>query len=111
MIERMSAGWGIEELARVADMYPSSIRRAESGETMPTFAILVGAGLALGLRLEWVPQHLRPLLTLSEHEVRALQNASVLAYESEPQDSFLASALVKLGGVQQEGDSNDRDGR
>lgn len=75
-IERQVAGWSVTALARETGMWPSNIARAEGGDVIPTLGVLLTMAEPMGLRLDWVPAHLRPLLDLDEFEVKALIEAA-----------------------------------
>lgn len=95
-VMRTAYGWSVNDLSKEAKMWRSNIDRFENGEVIPTLPTLLYLARIIGLHLEWVPEHLLPLLTLDEFELEALLGATVQAYESE-QDEALASALSKLG--------------
>lgn len=95
-VMRTAYGWSVNDLSKEAKMWRSNIDRFENGEVIPTLPTLLYLARIIGLHLEWVPEHLLPLLTLDEFELEALLGATVRAYESE-QDEALASALSKLG--------------
>lgn len=77
VVERTAAGYSIECLAKQAQAPSASvIRRVENGDTVPELPTLIRMGGAVGLRLDWVPEHLVPLLALDEFEVKALIDAA-----------------------------------
>lgn len=103
-IERMAAGYSIECLEKEPDAPNRTvIRRVENSEVVPELSTLIRMGQAVGLRLDWVPPHLQPLLALDEFEVKALIEAADMGLsEWNPGDKFereAHSALAKLGRV------------
>lgn len=105
-IERIAAGWSTWDLGRASRVYRSNIDRAESGETIPTLPVLIDMAEPLGLRLDWVPAHLQPLLALDEFETRALIAAAVKGWQhmtwGPSPESALVKALTKLGQFKEE---------
>jgi transcriptional regulator with XRE-family HTH domain len=108
-IERVAAGWSVWDLSRETGVHPANIHRTEGGETIPTLPVLVALAEPLGLRLDWVPPHLRPLLELDEVEVKALHAAAAVGWNRLEREPFAGTgrtalrALRKLGQLREEG--------
>lgn len=115
VIERMAAGWSTWDLQNASDTNRSVIERIERGDTIPTLVVLVRLAQVLGLRLDFVPEHLVPLLALDEFEVQALIVGATEGWRHATGwgvERHLTAALHKLGrlrGVQEGGGTVDAD--
>lgn len=100
-IERVAAGWSVWDLGKASRVNRSSIDRAESGAVIPDLATLVDMAQPLGLRLDWVPEHLQPLLGLDEIEVASLVRGAGEGWRhaetGSTHEEALTRALRKLG--------------
>lgn len=101
MVERDAAGWSNWHLGKAGGFNYTVLDKVCSGRTeAPTLGLLIRAGLPMNMRLDWVPEHLRPLLELDEFEVRALVDAAREQWggDASNQDPVaLNRALWKLG--------------
>lgn len=79
-IERVAAGFTTWDLGKHCAVKRQNIDKVERGEVLPSLAFLVEVGLALGLRLDFLPAHLLPLLDLDEFQVQALLAGAAEGY-------------------------------
>ncbi len=100
-IERVAAGFTTWDLGKHCQVKRQNIDKVERGEVLPSLAFLAEVGLALGLRLDFLPAHLVPLLDLDEFQLQALIAGAVRGSHCTTPGSDLgrrlSSALETLG--------------
>lgn len=112
-VEKLAVGWNNSALARELGVWRTNIDRMERGDVIPTLPYLINLCEPLGLRLDFVPAHLQPLLELDEFEVQALLVAARSWSEGAPSKDedpgALIRALRKLSQIRVEGDGDEVD--